>query len=110
MYLVFDIPNAEPPSFGANTCPSDMSVTTDQGSSAASVTWNDPIATDNSGDVPAVECVPPQGRFAIGVREVTCTASDSANPLNVMSGCIFTITVRGNCKIFVLLQIVGSVL
>ena len=98
MYFVFDIPDTEPPSFEANTCPSDIRVTTDQGNSTASITWDDPIATDNSRVVPVIVCVPPQGRFPIGEREVTCTASDSADTPNVVSDCIFTITVRGICQ------------
>ncbi len=41
------------------------------------IEWQDPPATDNSGDSPTVVCNPPSGTsFDIGVTRVTCIALD----------------------------------
>ncbi|WP_235480278.1 HYR domain-containing protein [Leifsonia sp. Leaf264] len=55
------------------------------------VDFVNPVATDNSGDDPTVECVPASGTsFAVGVSTVTCTATDAAGNTATSS---FTVTV-----------------
>lgn len=53
-----------------------------------------PKATDDSGKVPTVNCIPPPGStFPVGDTRVTCTARDAAG--NVATG-TFTVTVELN--------------
>lgn len=67
-----------PPSF-SNTCPRNMVVYVPKCSSNALVSWNEPIATDNSGHVivsyPAVR---PPANFSIGLYHVQYSATDGA--------------------------------
>ena len=57
-------------------------------------TWQDPSATDNSGDVPEVTCDPRSGsNITIGQTLITCEAFDSSG--NDNTTCRFQITVEG---------------
>ena len=59
------------------SCPANQTSNTDPGQSTALVVWQDPSATDNSGDRPTVVCNPPSGTsFPIGSTKVTYTALD----------------------------------
>ncbi|XP_072017379.1 sushi, von Willebrand factor type A, EGF and pentraxin domain-containing protein 1-like [Amphiura filiformis] len=59
------------------SCPANQATNTDPGQSTAMIAWQGPVATDNSGVSPAVNCDPPSGsNFTIRQTLVTCTASD----------------------------------
>ncbi|XP_072017381.1 uncharacterized protein [Amphiura filiformis] len=59
------------------SCPVNQATNTDPGQSTAMIAWQGPVATDNSGDRPTVNCDPPSGtNFVIRQTLVTCTASD----------------------------------
>ena len=46
-------------------------------------TWQDPTATDNSGEVPKVTCSPPSGStFTLGHTAVTCEAKDNSGNID----------------------------
>jgi hypothetical protein len=73
------------------TCPPDVVQNNDPGLCSAVVTYGDPVATDNCGDV-TVACAPPSGSvFPVGVTQVTCTATDGAG---LTSQCTLTVTVN----------------
>ncbi|XP_072016885.1 uncharacterized protein [Amphiura filiformis] len=58
-------------------CPADVTTNRDPGEPTALVLYQDPVATDNSDDIPTVTCDPPSGSdFPIGENRVTCTAWD----------------------------------
>ena len=72
-------------------CPGDIAVSAPQGSTAATVTWEEPTASDNSGDTPTVEKThEPGSSFASGSTEVLYTFSDGSGN---MATCGFQITV-----------------
>ncbi|XP_072016894.1 uncharacterized protein [Amphiura filiformis] len=59
------------------SCPANQIINVILGNQTATFEWNDPTATDNSGDIPTVNCHPPsRTEFTIGKTRVTCTASD----------------------------------
>jgi hypothetical protein len=61
------------------------------GASMATVTWTNPLATDNCDGEVLVICTPPSGSlFSQGVTTVTCSANDSSGNTN---SCTFTVTV-----------------
>lgn len=65
-----------PPTF--TDIPADVEVMTSD-SSGASVDYPWPVATDDSGAAPVVDCVPAPGAwFNVGSTIVTCTATDAA--------------------------------
>ncbi|XP_072028523.1 uncharacterized protein [Amphiura filiformis] len=71
--------------------PSDMTTTTDANSATAAVSWSDPTASDNSGDV-TLTSVPTSGsNFPIGTSTVTFTAMDPSGNQATNS---FMITVK----------------
>ncbi|XP_072017513.1 uncharacterized protein [Amphiura filiformis] len=58
-------------------CPTDQGTETNPGKATAMVVYQNPTATDNSGEV-SVVCYPPsESEFAIGQTMVTCEARDS---------------------------------
>ncbi|XP_072023138.1 hyalin-like [Amphiura filiformis] len=60
------------------SCPADQEIETDSGKATVMFVYNNPNATDNSGEV-SVECYPPsQSEFIIGQTTVTCVARDSS--------------------------------
>src|SRR5205085_2499977 len=73
------------------TCPADISVPESSSSSnAATVSYNTPTATDNSGTA-NVTCNPPSGSsFPVGTTQVVCTATD---PSGNSASCSFDVTV-----------------
>ena len=66
----------KPPSFG-NTCPKSMVFHVPKCSATAVVSWNEPIATDNSGHViisyPAVR---PPAKLSLGLHNFHYSAAD----------------------------------
>ena len=71
----------------------DQSRATDRGKAYAVVVWEDPVTTDNSGNIASVNCKPLSGsNFAIGNRAVTCTATDNSSNEAV---CSFQVLVTG---------------
>ena len=70
----------------------DVTQNTDSGVSNAVVTWTEPTADDNSGDVTLTSSHSPGDIFAIGITSVTYTAVDSSS--NTVTD-TFTITVNG---------------
>ncbi len=78
------------------SCPANKTSYNDPGQSTALIVWQDPSATDNSGDSPTVVCNPPSGtNFTIGSTNVTCTALDGYGN-------------QGNCSFYV--DIIGEML
>ncbi|XP_041480192.1 uncharacterized protein LOC121427594 isoform X25 [Lytechinus variegatus] len=79
-------PDQEPPVI---ECPDDVTAETDPGAAYGFVSWTNPTATDNSGDVTVeVDFVP--GQLPIGSRNVTATATDSSGN---SAQCVFVATV-----------------
>ena len=71
---------------------------TDEGKPTAMVKWEDPFASDNSGNV-SVTCDPPSGTdFPIGQTTITCEAADGSGN---RAECSFPVSVTGNlCATF----------
>ena len=81
----------EAPEF--EVCSHNQTLDTKQGQAFAVAVWQDPSATDNSGDVSEVTCVPHSGsEFSIGLTLVTCEAVDGSGNNNT---CNFEIGVEG---------------
>ena len=85
----------EDPTFSVPSI-NDIEQDTDTGESYATVSWNVPTATDNSGNIPTVTVTPsnynPPMQLNVGTYPVTYTAADTAGNTATLS---FTITVRG---------------
>ena len=74
-------------------CPVYQELNTKPGQLTAVAVWQNPSATDNSGDKPTVTCKPSSGsNFAIGQTLVTCEAVDGSGNINI---CSFQIYVKG---------------
>ena len=74
-------------------CPTNRTVETDLGKPTAVVEWEAPNATDNSGKVVNVSCIPPSGsHFNIGQTGVECKVVDSSGNKGT---CGFNVTVIG---------------
>ena len=85
----FSISDKEAPTIG--TCPTSRS-----SRGHVVVTWQNPAATDNSGQVPGVNCSPSSGsNFTLGDTSVTCTATDGSGNTDT---CSFNINTR--CKFY----------
>ena len=81
--------------------PSGIIQSTDPGLPTASVTWNAPIASDNSEDVTLTSNFKSGDSFPIGETEVTYEAVDpSGNHVTVE----FVITVKGRIYLLVMLS------
>ncbi|XP_072023443.1 sushi, von Willebrand factor type A, EGF and pentraxin domain-containing protein 1-like, partial [Amphiura filiformis] len=73
------------------SCPAIEPKNTDPGEVTALITWEGPVAIDNSGGIPTVTCYPPSGtNFTIGQSPVTCTAVDISGN---QESCIFYVDV-----------------
>ena len=73
-------------------CVEDKSVHTDEGKPTTMVVWEEPDASDNSGNV-YVTCDPPSGtNFPIGQTTTTCNAVDRSG--NIVT-CYFQVYVTG---------------
>ena len=78
-------------------CVGDQSIQADEGKPSAMVIWEDPLASDNSGNV-SVACDPPSGtNFAIGETVVICEAADSSGN---KAQCYFDVNVTGKYFVF----------
>ena len=74
------ISDNEAPDLG--TCPASQTLT--RGHVVA--TWQNPKATDNSGQTPVVTCSSPSGsKFELGRTSVTCTATDDSDNTDTCS-------------------------
>ncbi|XP_071489593.1 uncharacterized protein [Diadema antillarum] len=72
-------------------CPNNIVVASDGNFNGATVTWTEPTAVDNSGDVPTVDRTrAPGSLFPIGDTAVTYTFTDAAGN---MASCSFDVTV-----------------
>ena len=80
-----------------SNCPSDQSVSTDAGQDYASITWTEPTATDESGNV-TVSISPASTQYPLGTTAVMYTFTDA---LNLTSTCSFSVTVQGKTPIAV---------
>ena len=88
MYIL----DQEPPEF--EMCPFNQTLDTQLGQPTALAVWQNPSATDNSGDKPTVTCKPmPRSNFTIGQTLVTCDAVDNSGNNNT---CAFQINVKGS--------------
>ena len=87
---IIHILDLEPPVF--TYCPSDILVV-DLTENEVRVNWNRPVATDNSGVLPTLDCNYLSGeRFSVpGVYEVVCTAVDESQNI---AKCAFRITLQ----------------
>lgn len=73
-------------------CPADQTVTADMGKQTATVQWNPPTATDNSGgNVAILQEVTSPAILGVGAHVIKAIAFDSAGR---SSSCSFTITVN----------------
>ena len=78
-------------------CPEDKSYTTDLGSAYAKVSWESPVASDNSGAVPDIECIPmSNSNLPMGETLVSCTSSDGSGNNN---SCSLIVNVLGKHKV-----------
>ena len=67
-----------PPSFN-NTCPNNMVFYAPECSSSGLLTWNEPLATDNSGHVSiSYPAIRPPVNLSIGLYNVLYSASDNS--------------------------------
>ena len=74
------------------SCNETQSVQTEKEKPTAMVVWEDPHASDNSGNV-SVTCDPPSGtNFIIGHTAVTCEADDGSGN---RAECSFQVAVTG---------------
>ncbi len=74
---------------------------TDPGQSTVLIEWQNPPATDNSGDGPTVVCNPPSGtNFTIGSTIIICTALDGYGNKD---NCLFFVDIIG--KILCVLKV-----
>ena len=88
------IADVEPPQI--MTCATTYLQKVDFYQHTAVVVWQDPVATDNSGDVPKITCNPQSGtEFPIGITTVECIAVDGNGNT---AGCSFDVEVGGICK------------
>ena len=84
LYLDNEAPNI--------SCVADQLSETGEGKPTAMAIWEDPLASDNSGNV-SVTCDPPTGtNFAIGQSTVTCKAIDGSGNT---APCSFQVNVTG---------------
>ena len=88
-------------------CPADQTVTADMGKQTATVQWNPPTATDNSGgNVAILQELTSPAILGVGAHVIKAIAFDSAGR---SSSCSFTITVNGQsyrvCRILSLERI-----
>ncbi len=85
-----DVPDTTPPDISG--CPtSPIQVTTSPGSTTARAFWQEPTATDNSGDIPTrTSTHTPGSFFPIGPTQVTYRFFDSS--ANIAT-CTFTVIV-----------------
>ena len=75
------------------TCVSNQFVDADSGMDTAMVTWEDPKASDNSGNVSRVFCDPQSGtNFTIGQTNVICETTDGSGN---NATCAFQVNVTG---------------
>ena len=75
------------------SCPAHIEQETDDGRSTAMVTWQPPVASDNSGEDLSVKCDPASGsNFNIGMTIVTCEALDSSGN---KATCGFQVIING---------------
>ena len=82
-------------------CPANQETDTNYSSPTPQFTWEDPVATDNSGDTPEVICNPPSGtNFTIGETSVSCSAADKHG--NVQQ-CSFSIHVLGTYFVIIII-------
>ncbi|XP_072048509.1 uncharacterized protein [Amphiura filiformis] len=73
------------------SCPADQETETDPGKGTAMFVYDNPTATDNSGEV-SVECYPLSGsEFVIGQTTVTCVARDSSENIKT---CNFQVLIK----------------
>ncbi|MEM9723400.1 MAG: HYR domain-containing protein, partial [Bacteroidota bacterium] len=77
------------------SCPSDIQVATNPGTCGATVSWIEPISTDNCDSVSVNATHQPGASFSIGTTTVTYTATD---PSGNTSSCSFKVTVADDEK------------
>ncbi|XP_041454248.1 mucin-17-like isoform X7 [Lytechinus variegatus] len=73
-----------------NFCPANMEILTPVGEPEVVVTWNEPVAFDNSGSVTTTQSASPGDTFGEGVTQVVYQFTDASGN---DAFCIFTITV-----------------
>ena len=72
-------------------CPITFSI---DSAATTALTWNKPIASDNSGQIPTVTCSPESGsQFMVGATDVVCRVRD---PSGNQGTCAFTVRIKGD--------------
>ena len=67
------------------------------GSAYAQVSWQSPVASDNSGTIPDIDCIPmSNSNLPMGETLVSCTSSDGSGNNN---SCSFFVNVLGKHKV-----------
>ena len=74
-----------------NGCPGDIKTTTELGTSGTRVTWNEPWATDLSGESHRMQSYAPGTEFPIGETIVKYTFADDSNNT---ATCSFSVSVE----------------
>ena len=94
IYDDFLMPMSDRESPVISTCPSSQSLPTEPGLPSANVSWTEPRATDNAGDVTLTYNGPGTngGTFSIGVTLISYTAVDGAGN---SASCAFAISIMG---------------
>ena len=87
--VVFSLTDNEPPSFQG--IPGDISQNNDPNQADAAVTWVEPIARDNAGEVTLTSNYIPGDNFAIGFTNVTYTAIDQSGNEAISSFAVIVI-------------------
>jgi len=103
LHVHFYLADQQPPTI---TCPQDSSNGTDPERPTRTVTWNDPVVSDNAelhdpNAAPTVVRSPSYITspydFPVGVTRITYNATDRSN---LSSSCVFTVTVVGESFCF----------
>ncbi len=89
-------PTTDPEAPTITRLPANIVQATDPGSITASVSWTEPTADDNSGQVTLTSSHVPGGIFPVGDTEVTYTAVDSSGNDATES---FVVTIEGKDNI-----------
>ena len=97
-HIVSDV---EAPTF-PNGCPADLSVFSGPLESPVSITWTDPVTTDNSGQsVTLTSDLAKGSQLGLGSHTVTLNASDAVGNIG---SCNFYVTVQGEVSASVCLM------
>ena len=90
-----------------NSCPSDITVSTELGTEGAHVSWNNPLVTDASGIIELNSTHSPGQLFPVGVTQVNYHFQDGSSNY---AECIFMVSVETGKKTVFNINILGRIL